>query len=238
MIFHLSNIDVREVSLVDHGAIDHDFTDHKAEQKARWFAGTLMKRINEKQISVDVLAEKSGIGSEELSAISTGAKSVTGGQLVKIADALGLKNDPTNEEAEMDKKAIEDLFAKLLSPITKALESVKGDVKNIVDARKTEADKAKADADAAKAQAEKDKKDKLPPADVKELTVRLTKAEETVKELGDKLEDAAKQIVARFEEIEKAFGKGRSQKINDEGDGNDKKTRWPSFEKLARTGGR
>ena len=235
MIFHLSNIDVNEISLVDHGAIDHDFTDKKRDQKSRWFAGTLMKRINEKQISVAVLAEKSGIDSEELSAISTGEKSVKGDQLVKIADALGLKNDPTNEEADMDKKAIEALVKGLLEPLMKGFKEMKESVQGIVDERKAEADEAEADVKTAKDKADKDAKDALPPADAKALTGRLAKVEETVKQLGDKLEDAAKQIVARFNEVEKAVGKGRSQKIAGEG-GDEVKTKWPSFAKLA--GGR
>lgn len=233
MIFHLSNIDVREVSLVDHGAIDHDFTDHKSGAKARWFADTFKNRINEAKISVDALAEKSGIDSKELEAISTGSKSAKAPQLSKIAEALGLKSDPKNKEADdMDEKKIKAMLEALLSPLTKALDAVKEDVKKVVDERKAEADKAAAAAKTAKDKADEDAKSALPPADAKELTERLTKAEATVKELGDQLESAAKQIVARFEEVEKTQGAGRSQKIAG-GDEDEKKVKWPSFAKLA-----
>ncbi len=232
MIFHLSNIDVHEVSLVDHGAIDHDFTGHKAAQKAKWFAATLMKRVAEAKISVDVLAEKSGIDSKELEAISTGAKSATQEQLVKIAEALGLKNVPSNKEADMDKKAIEELLKSLLSPFKKALDQHKEDLKKVTEFVVAAAKEKEAAVKAAKEKADEDAKNALPPADAKELTERLTKAEATVKELGDKLEEAAKQIVARFEEVEKAQGAGRTQKIAG-GDEGEVKTKWPSFAKLA-----
>ena len=233
MIFHLSNIDVHEVSLVDHGAIDHDFTDHKSGAKARWFADTFKNRINAAKISVDALADKSGIDSKELEAISKGSKSAKAPQLSKIAEALGLKSDPKNKEADdMDEKKIKAMLEALLSPFTKALDAIKADVKTVVDERKVEADKAKADAKTAKDKADEDAKNALPPADAKELTERLTKAEEKVKELGELIDSMAKQVVSRFEEVEKSFGAGRSQKIAG-GDDDTKKVKWPSLAKYA-----
>lgn len=232
MIFHLSNIDVHEVSLVDHGAIDHDFTDHKSGAKARWFADTFKNRINAAKISVEALADKSGIDSKELEAISMGSKSAKAPQLSKIAEALGLKSDPKNKEADMDKKAIEALFKELLSETTKALGQVKEDLKTVTAFVVEAAKEKEADAKTAKDKADEDAKNALPPADAEELTERLTKAEEKVKEQGELIDSMAKQVVARFEEVEKSLGAGRSQKITG-GDDDGKKVKWPSLAKYA-----
>ena len=60
-IFHLTNIVPSEVSLVDHGAIDHDFTGSKSAQKNRWFIDTLKRAVEAAKISVEDLADKTGI---------------------------------------------------------------------------------------------------------------------------------------------------------------------------------
>ena len=233
-IFHLTDIEVHEVSLVDHGAIDHDFTNVKSALAGyRWLKAQVKDAAEKAQISVESLAEKSGINSTELEAITAGQKNANIVDLRKIAQVLGLKGAtvPKPTEAEMDEKGIKALIVKALEPLTKAF----NDMKALYEGEKTLREKAVKDAADAKAAAEKlvaDKTSGVPEEVLKRLDAAEKTAADFQKLVKDDLDDMEKQVKERFDANEKAAGLTGSQKIagQDEPptDGGTK-TRFPSF---------
>lgn len=222
-IFHLINIDVSEVSLVDHGAIDHDFTGSKSAQKNRWFVDTLKRAVEAAKISVEDLADKTGIDSKELGAISAGSKQATGDQLAKIAEALGLKGalNPTKEADKMNEEEIKKLVSLALVPTNKALEMIKEILKAQEEKQKTlEEGFEKAVTDAGKSA----------PVLTEEAKKAAEKRDAEIKALQEDVVEIEKQTISALEDVKKLIG-ASSQKIAGQDDKGEegKKTKWPSF---------
>lgn len=228
MIFHLTNINVGEVSLVDHGAIDHDFTGSKSAQKNRWFIDTLKRAVESAKISVEDLADKTGIDSKELGAISAGSKQATGDQLAKIAEALGLKGalNPTKEADNMNEEAIKKLVSVLLAPLTKALEGVKESLTAMAEKQKSlEEGFEKAVSDAGKSA----------PVLSEEAKAEAKHRDADIKQLKEDVVEIEKQTISALEDLSKCIG-ASSQKIADNGGGDEgkdangkKRFHWKSF---------
>lgn len=223
-IFHLHDIAVHEVSLVDHGAIDEMFTETKSKlgekerrEKARGWITTAIKE----QISAGKLAEKSGIDSKAIEAIKTGV-TVDDRTLIAIALSLGFKGVsqelPQNEEHEMTKEEIAALVASsikaALAPLTEKLGEFDKAQKEVKDL------KAKAEADAKKAKEEGK-------SDEQKSTEKVEALEKGLKEANEQIKVLVEDSVKRFERIEKIVT-GKSSKLN--GNDDDKKeVKFPSF---------
>ena len=228
-LFHLHDIDTHEVSLVDHGAIDEPFTDIKSADRERvlglkWVGAFVKNKIKSEKISVEALAEKSGIASRAIEAIASGG-TVKVTDLLAVASALGLDGAalkvPKEKGDTMNKEEMEKFVKGLLAPFTKALDEVKKELK----ARKDdeEKEKTKTEEDKKKTEAAKAKEK---PEDLKALTDKFDVLEKEVKEC---LENIVKDSIDRFKEIENLIG-AKSTKIEGQDDDGKKKTvKWPSF---------
>ena len=220
-IFHLHDISVHEVSLVDHGAIDEMFTETKSKlgekerrEKARGWIVTAIKE----QISAGKLAEKSGIDSKAIEAIKTDVP-VDDRTLIAIASSLGFKGVsqelPQNEEHEMNKEEIVALITSsikaALAPLTEKL---------------GEFEKAQKEAKDAKEASDK-KKIEDGKTDEQKSAEKIEALEKGLKEANDQIKVLVEDSVKRFERIEKIVT-GKSSKIN--GNDDDKKeVKFPSF---------
>ena len=229
-IFHLHDISVHEVSLVDHGAIDEMFTETKSKlgekerrEKARGWIVTAIKE----QISAGKLAEKSGIDSKAIEAIKTDVP-VDDRTLIAIALSLGFKGVsqelPQNEEHEMNKEEIVALIASsikaVLAPLTEKLGEFEKAQKEAKDL------KAKAEADAKKAK-EDGKSDEEKSAEA------LTAATDAIEEMNKQIKVLVEDTVKRFERVE-GLVTGKSSKLNSNDDDGKKEVKWPSFSGMGR----
>ena len=229
-LFHLHDIDTHEVSLVDHGAIDEPFTDIKSADRERvlglkWVGAFVKNKIKSEKISVESLAEKSGIATRAIEAIASGG-TVKVAELLAVASALGLDGAALKvpkEQGDTMNEEMKKFVAGLLAPLTKALDEIKAKMK-------TDGEAAKKEKDAAEAKVKEDEKkaEEAKSADKPEdLKAVIEKIEETKKETMKALEQMIDDSIKRFEAIEKLIG-AKSTKIDGQDD--EKKTvKWPSF---------
>lgn len=234
-LFRLFDISVKEVSLVDHGMIDEDFTERKnraaVEKRTKgvmWLASVVKKMVTDKKISAEVLAEKTGIGPEDLKAIdldtSEGVEKIR-----KVAVALGLRGAgqviPTTEDKNMTKEEIEALVKGLLEPVTQGLNALKADL----DAIKTQAPdgegKARDEKVVALEKSIDELKGKLDEAG-KKLDEAVKAAEEAAKKTTES-DKSAEEVKNRLTLAEKVIA-GSSKKELGQEDGNGKKSKFPS----------
>ena len=216
-LFHLHDIEVHEVSLVDRGAIDESFTEVKKaeprDRKAageRWTVSTVRERIKSGEISADVV-DKLGIKS---------GREASDVELLTIAKAVGLDGvDPKGEKETMNKEEMKKFVEGLLEPFKKSFDELKG----VIDAITT----AAADDKAAKEKAEKEKKEAGKPEVSEEIKAALAPLLEKLETIEKGQEQIVKDTIGRFEDLEKAVG-AKSEKIKGQ-DEEGKKTKWPSF---------
>lgn len=230
-IFHLHTIDVGEVSLVDHGAIDEDFIElkHSRMREGRrisWLKKSARLMLKDEKISADVVAEKSGIDKEVLIKISAGEINPSDAVINRIAEALGLHLEPKaspKHEDNMDEKEIKALVEKAIKaacePLTKALEGIKTLVSELGD----KVTKQVENTSGPSAEIVKEAVEKAVKAGLKDVTKKLDEFEKIV-------DENTKETLTKFEALEKTIGKKDSKKISGQDpEGGKSAGKWPSF---------
>lgn len=198
-LFHLHDIEVHEVSLVDRGAIDEVFIEVKSMDKKANGLKWLRAVIREK-ISAGVSVGGTGIDSKAIEAIKAG-EPATESAILAIASAIGLDGAsiiPTKEDENMNEEQVKALVAGLLKPFEKSLDELKSAV---ADAKGEDANKAEKDA-------------------IKAIEAKIEEFEKTH-------DENMKAVIERFESIAKLIG-AKSAKIPGQ-DEEKKAPKWPSF---------
>lgn len=218
---HLHDIDVHEVSLVDRGMIDENFIERKRaatieEKRTKaalaWKMISVRDALSNGRISVEVLAEKSGIDSTAIESFKTGklGDRVTVERLFRGLEAAGDKEVPKNGGVKMTKEEIKALLEGLLKPVLEKIGFLEKAVKEAGEGTKASSD---------------------------EVKTSLAKLTEDVKGLRDDVDNSVDQTIKRFENVEKHL-EGKTQKIEGQGEGDgkggkEKKAKWPSFKNLS-----